>query len=114
MVIFGKTTCCRLVALVRQLVLEFVNERRQRNQGKPSRVLLADDSNALRAGDRQLPSAQGIDVTEVQERGSGSLGASLGPRRKSFDAVVTDLEMAPGDGFDRARGRPGRPPKVAG
>jgi two-component system chemotaxis sensor kinase CheA len=95
-VIFGKTTLILDVyALVRQTVPQFVRERRP-GERRP-RLLLADDSTAMRGAIGGYLRAQGIDVLEVAG-GEAALRELRAPG-VPFDAVVSDLEMPGLDGF---------------
>jgi two-component system chemotaxis sensor kinase CheA len=96
-VIFGHTTLVLDVyELLRRQVPEFTQEKPIVDRRRP-RLIVADDSGAMRAAVGGFLRAQGIDVIEVSS-GEAVLrelrGSSL-----PVDAVVTDLEMAGLDGF---------------
>ena len=96
-VIFGKTTLILDVyQMVRQNTPQFVTERRKKTH-RP-RLLLVDDSNAMRAALGGYLRSCGIDVVDVAS-GGAALHELAPARSGSFDAVVTDLEMEGTDGY---------------
>jgi len=96
-VVLGKTTLLLDVySIVRELAPQFVQERRKA-AWRP-KILLVDDSSAMRSALGGFLRTSGMDVIDVA---SGELALAelkqLATRR--FDAVITDLEMAGMDGF---------------
>ena len=73
-------------------------ERGAHADGPRGRVLLADDSNAMRASTGAWLRAEGIEVLEVPS-GDAALEELRTGRNGRFDAVITDLEMEGTDGF---------------
>lgn len=94
-VVFDRTT---LVLDVYRLMLDlapsFVRDRR-RQQRRP-RVLVADDSEAMRAALTGYLRSAGLDVVDVP---SGDAALRELRSKGGYDAVVTDLEMPGTDGF---------------
>jgi two-component system chemotaxis sensor kinase CheA len=97
-VIFGHTTLVLDVyELLRRQVPEFTQEKPVADRRRP-RLIVADDSSAMRAAVGGFLRAQGIDVIEVSS-GEAVLRELRGSSLRPVDAVVTDLEMAGLDGF---------------
>ncbi len=95
-VVFGKAALLvDVYHIVRELAPQFVFERRQRER-RP-RLLLADDSNAMRTALASYLRTQGFDIVDVNS-GDNAL-REVRAHGGRFDAVVTDLEMAGLDGF---------------
>jgi CheY-like chemotaxis protein len=96
-VIFGRTTLVLDVyALVRRVVPHFVHEPRRRQRWP--RLLLADDSTAMRAAIGGYLRTEGLEVLEVASAEAAlRLLRAPGP---PFDAVVSDLEMPGMGGFE--------------
>jgi CheY-like chemotaxis protein len=98
-VIFGKTTLLiDVYEIVRQLAPAFVQEKKREDSRNP-RVLLVDDSNAMRAALGGFLRATGLDVVDLPD-GAAALRELRAPRSAPFDAVVTDLEMPGVGGLD--------------
>ena len=96
-VVFGRTTLLiDVYRIVRQLAPQFVQERRKRERRQ--RILLADDSNAMRAALSGYLRASGFEVVDVAN-GDAALRELRAPSSGAYDAVVTDLEMPGTDGF---------------
>ena len=64
-------------------------------QARPWRVLLVDSDRVRRSGAAASLARRGCNVTEA--RGVG--GAHVALERGRYDAVVTELKLADGDGF---------------
>jgi len=97
MVISGKTTLLLDVyQLVRKLAPQFVQERRRGRERL--RIMLVDDSTAMRAALSGFLRARGYDVIDASS-GDIALRELRAGRGGRIDAVVTDLEMAGLDGF---------------
>jgi len=95
-VIFGKATpIVDVYGIVRQLVPQFVQERRQSTPR--SRVLVVDDSLAMRSAITGYLQARGMDVVHASN-GAVAL-AEIRSGRVRIDAVVTDLEMPEMTGY---------------
>jgi two-component system, chemotaxis family, sensor kinase CheA len=95
-VVFGHTTLLiDVYRIVRQLAPQFVQERRK--QERRQRILLADDSNAMRAALSGYLRASGFDVVDVSN-GDAALRELRAPSHGTYDAVVTDIEMPGTDG----------------
>jgi two-component system chemotaxis sensor kinase CheA len=110
-VVFGRTTLVLDVyQIMRDLAPQFVTERRR--SARPPRILLVDDSTAMRAALAGYLRSCGLKVVDV-----GSAPAALkelrGANEAAFDALITDLEMPDVDGFELLatvkRERPGLP-----
>ncbi len=84
-------------ALVRGLAPEFVREK-QRRHSRQARVLLADDSLAMRSSMTTFLRSSGLEVVEAKD-GREAIKALVDAPSRHFDAVVTDLEMAGEDGL---------------
>jgi len=96
-VIFGRTTLLiDVYRIVRELAPHFVKERRR--PVRRSRVLVADDSNAMRAALSGYLRSFGLDVIDVAN-GDAAVHELRSARRGPIDAVITDLEMPGMDGF---------------
>jgi len=96
-VIFGRATLLiDVYRMVRELAPHFVRERRA--PGKRSRVLVADDSNAMRAALSGYLRGCGMDVIDVAN-GDAAMHELRSRAAGSIDAVITDLEMPGTDGF---------------
>jgi two-component system chemotaxis sensor kinase CheA len=97
-VVAGRTTLIfDVYALVRAMAPEFVRER-QRQISRQARVLVADDSLAMRASVVTFLRSSGLEVVEAKD-GTEAIRALMNAPTHHFDAVVTDLEMAGDDGF---------------
>ncbi|MCC6751786.1 MAG: chemotaxis protein CheW [Deltaproteobacteria bacterium] len=98
-VVFGRTTLLLDVfRLARELVPTFVEERRGNSAARPQRILVVDDSNAMRAALTGYLRATGLEVVDVGS-GEAALKALRAQQDHRFDAVVTDLEMPGVDGY---------------
>ena len=96
-VVQGRTTLLvDVYRIVRELAPHFVRERRR--PAKRGRVLVADDSNAMRAALSGYLRGLGLEVVDVPD-GDAALQAVRDKARGPFDAVITDLEMPGTDGF---------------
>jgi two-component system chemotaxis sensor kinase CheA len=96
-VVHGRTTLLvDVYRIVRELAPHFVRERRR--PSRRGRVLVADDSNAMRAALAGYLRGIGLDVVDVPD-GDAALHVLRDKTRGSFDAVITDLEMPGIDGF---------------
>ncbi len=96
-VVAGRTTLILDVyQLVRKLAPAFVQERRR--SGQRLRIMLVDDSTAMRAALSGFLRTRGYDVVDAVN-GEVALREILSPKSGRFDAVVTDLEMDGLDGF---------------
>jgi two-component system chemotaxis sensor kinase CheA len=96
-VAFNRTTLLLDVyKIVRELVPQFVKDRRR--AARKLRVLLVDDSAAMRSALGAWMQASGMDVVEMAS-GKAALVEVL-QRGTVFDAVVSDLEMPGMDGFE--------------
>jgi two-component system chemotaxis sensor kinase CheA len=96
-VVHGRTTLLvDVYRIVRELAPHFVRERRR--PSRRGRVLVADDSNAMRAALAGYLRGIGLDVVDVPD-GDAALHVLRDKSRGSFDAVITDLEMPGIDGF---------------
>lgn len=97
-VVGGRTTLVLDVyALVRGLAPEFVREK-QRRLSRQARVLVADDSLAMRSSVVTFLRSTGLEVIEAKDGGE-AIQALIAAPSHYFDAVVTDLEMAGEDGI---------------
>lgn len=97
-VVAGRTTLVfDVYALVRAMAPEFVRER-QRQINRQARVLVADDSLAMRASVVTFLRSSGLEVVEAKD-GTEAIRTLMNAPSRHFDAVVTDLEMAGDDGF---------------
>ena len=107
-VLFGRSTLVLDVyALTRKLAPSFVQERPRVDRSR-RRVLLVDDSGAMRTAVASYLRVHGL---EVQEAPSGEVALrELAGRAGRFDAVVTDLEMPGADGFEVIRAARGQGP----
>ncbi|MCX5746672.1 MAG: hybrid sensor histidine kinase/response regulator, partial [Proteobacteria bacterium] len=100
-VVLGKTTLLLDVySIVRELAPQFVQERRK-GVRRP-KVLLIDDSSAMRSALGGFLRASGMDVVDVAS-GELALTELKSAPGKRFDAVITDLEMEGMNGFDVIR-----------
>jgi two-component system chemotaxis sensor kinase CheA len=111
-VVFGRTTLLLDVyAIVRQLAPHIASEQPRRTGPRP-RVMLVDDSNAMRASIGGFLRAQGLEVLEMPT-GQAAMSQLRTSAPGTFHAVVTDLEMAGMDGYGLMeavrRERPGLP-----
>lgn len=98
LVIFDKTTLIiDVYQLVRSLVPTFVKEKRKAT--RRTRILLADDSNAMRSALTGYLRSCGYDVVDVAS-GESALRELRSPKAGPFDALVTDLEMPGIDGYE--------------
>jgi two-component system chemotaxis sensor kinase CheA len=96
-VAFNRTTLLLDVyKIVRELVPQFVKERRRGT--RKMRVLLVDDSAAMRSALGSWLQSSGMEVVEVAS-GKAALAEVL-QKGTAFDAVVSDLEMPGMDGFE--------------
>ncbi len=96
-VVLGKTTLLLDVySIVRELAPQFVQERRK-GVRRP-KVLLVDDSSAMRSALGGFLRSSGMDVIDVAS-GELALAEMKAQPGKRFDAVITDLEMGGMDGF---------------
>jgi two-component system chemotaxis sensor kinase CheA len=96
-VAFNRTTLLLDVyKIVRELVPQFVRERRR--GARKLRVLLVDDSAAMRSALGAWLQSTGMDVVEAAS-GKAALAEVL-QKGTAFDAVVSDLEMPGMDGFE--------------
>jgi two-component system chemotaxis sensor kinase CheA len=90
-VIFGRTTLfIDVYAIVRELAPEFVRERRAARTAP--RIVIADDSAAMRSALGSYLRACDLDVVEVSSAEAALTEARRGGTQR-LDAVVTDLEM---------------------
>jgi CheY-like chemotaxis protein len=98
-VVFGKTTVILdAYAIVRKLAPAFV---RPQTLGVPSasgRVMVVEDSQAMRAAVAEFLRRNGFDVTEVGSARQALELVSTGAA-PLYDAVVTDLDMPDMDGI---------------
>jgi two-component system chemotaxis sensor kinase CheA len=98
-VAFGKTTLLLDVyAIVRQVAPGCVQEQRRGEAQRRPRLLLADDSNAMRSAIAGFLRSSGFDVVDTAT-GEGALRELRAQHPGHFDCVVTDLEMEGVDGF---------------
>ena len=92
LVIFDKATLLLDVyRMVRELAPQFVKERRKST--KPARILLADESHAMRAALAGYLQSCGFEVVEVSS-GDATLREMRSPKFGPFDALVIDLEIS--------------------
>ena len=99
-VVLGRTALVLDVYdIVRRLAPQFVFERRKGE--RPPRLLVADDSNAMRTALAGYLRTQGFEVHDVSS-GDDAL-RELRAQRGRYDAVVTDLAMEGLDGFGLIR-----------
>jgi CheY-like chemotaxis protein len=98
-VVFGKTTLVLDVyAIVRHATPHIASER-PRAATNRARVLLVDDSNAMRASISGFLRSLGLEVLEVPT-GYAALQHVRNAPAGTFQAVITDLEMEGFDGFE--------------
>jgi len=96
-VVHGRATLLvDVYRIVRELAPHFVRERRR--PSRRGRVLVADDSNAMRGALAGYLRGLGLDVVDVPD-GDAALHVLRDKTRGAFDAVITDLEMPGIDGF---------------
>jgi len=101
-VIFDKTTILLDVYdTVRQLVPNFTKEPSLQPKRRP-RIILADDSVAMRTAIGEYLRAQGVEVLEA-DTGEGVLTKLRAEEVNAIDAVVTDYEMPGLNGLDVVR-----------
>jgi two-component system chemotaxis sensor kinase CheA len=109
-VALGKATLLiDVYPLVRNLAPQFVRERRR--QGPRPRVMLVDDSPAMRAAVGGYLRARGYDVVEAAD-GDHALRDLRAPDALRVDAVVTDVEMPGLDGLGLVSALRGERPKL--
>jgi two-component system chemotaxis sensor kinase CheA len=97
-VVFDRTTLLvDVYGIVRELAPHFVQERRKVERRQ--RILIADDSNAMRAALGGYLRASGFDIVDVAD-GTLALRELRTPRNGAYDAVVTDLQMPGTDGYE--------------
>jgi len=98
-VIFEKTTVLLDVYdIVRRLVPNFTRERPLNTRRKP-RVILADDSTAMRAAIGEFLRSRGLDVVDVPD-GESVMKQLRSGADVTFDAIITDHEMPGMSGLD--------------
>ena len=79
-----------------------INRRMVRNFSvkRPSKVLVVDDSSAIRSNLKRILKAENV---EVKEATNGTQGLNLLYLDKSYDLIITDFEMPSMNGFEFSR-----------
>lgn len=96
--------------IMRELVPHFVKERRRGPQAM--RVMVVDDSNAMRAALAGYLRSVGMEVVDVAS-GEAALRELRSAKSGQFDAVVTDLDMPGVSGLDVLRTLKQEKPQLA-